>query len=58
MKRKLDDDQDHCQLNVHCLSSNRFDDPESTLAENIEFLPNGDGKKPRFTDVSMCNICR
>ncbi|KAK7155807.1 hypothetical protein R3I93_010462 [Phoxinus phoxinus] len=28
----------------------RFDDPESTLAENIEFLPNGDGKKPRFTD--------
>ncbi|KTG36386.1 hypothetical protein cypCar_00013688 [Cyprinus carpio] len=28
----------------------RFDDPGSTLAENIEFLPNGEGKKPRFTD--------
>ncbi|XP_043096897.1 sodium-coupled neutral amino acid transporter 3 isoform X1 [Puntigrus tetrazona] len=28
----------------------RFDDPDSTLAENIEFLPNGEGKKPRFTD--------
>lgn len=45
-------------LSFKCLPSNRFDDPESTLAENIEFLPNGDGKKPRFTDVSMCNICR
>uniref|UniRef100_A0A671KBW1 Sodium-coupled neutral amino acid transporter 3-like n=1 Tax=Sinocyclocheilus anshuiensis TaxID=1608454 RepID=A0A671KBW1_9TELE len=30
--------------------SNRFDDPDSTLAENIEFLPNSEGKKPRFTD--------
>uniref|UniRef100_A0A672MYP6 Solute carrier family 38 member 3 n=1 Tax=Sinocyclocheilus grahami TaxID=75366 RepID=A0A672MYP6_SINGR len=28
----------------------RFDDPDSTLAENIEFLPNSEGKKPRFTD--------
>uniref|UniRef100_A0A672SET7 Solute carrier family 38 member 3 n=1 Tax=Sinocyclocheilus grahami TaxID=75366 RepID=A0A672SET7_SINGR len=28
----------------------RFDNPDSTLAENIEFLPNGEGKKPRFTD--------
>uniref|UniRef100_A0A8C1PRY2 Solute carrier family 38 member 3b n=1 Tax=Cyprinus carpio TaxID=7962 RepID=A0A8C1PRY2_CYPCA len=28
----------------------RFDDPDSTIAENIEFLPNSEGKKPRFTD--------
>lgn len=50
--------QGHCQLNVDCRPSNRFDDPDSTVAENIEFLPNGEGKKPRFTDVSMCSICR
>uniref|UniRef100_A0A673JKM7 Sodium-coupled neutral amino acid transporter 3-like n=1 Tax=Sinocyclocheilus rhinocerous TaxID=307959 RepID=A0A673JKM7_9TELE len=31
----------------------RFDDPDSTLAENIEFLPNSEGKKPRFTDVNL-----
>uniref|UniRef100_A0A673GYZ8 Sodium-coupled neutral amino acid transporter 3-like n=1 Tax=Sinocyclocheilus rhinocerous TaxID=307959 RepID=A0A673GYZ8_9TELE len=42
--------QGHCQLNVDWRPSNRFDDPGSTLAENIEFLPNGEGKKPRFTD--------
>uniref|UniRef100_A0A8C1PMG0 Solute carrier family 38 member 3b n=1 Tax=Cyprinus carpio TaxID=7962 RepID=A0A8C1PMG0_CYPCA len=28
----------------------QFDDPDSTIAENIEFLPNSEGKKPRFTD--------
>lgn len=50
--------QDHCWLNVDCRPSNRFDDPDSTIAENIEFLPNSEGKKPRFTDVSMCSICR
>ncbi|XP_060775277.1 sodium-coupled neutral amino acid transporter 3 isoform X2 [Neoarius graeffei] len=27
-----------------------FDDPDGTLAENVEFLPGGEGKKPRFTD--------
>lgn len=48
--------QDRCQLKVDCCPSYRFDDPDSTLAENIEFLPNGEGKKPRFTDVSMCSI--
>uniref|UniRef100_A0A672SER0 Solute carrier family 38 member 3 n=1 Tax=Sinocyclocheilus grahami TaxID=75366 RepID=A0A672SER0_SINGR len=42
--------QGHCQLNVDWRPSNRFDNPDSTLAENIEFLPNGEGKKPRFTD--------
>ncbi|KAI5109013.1 sodium-coupled neutral amino acid transporter 3-like isoform X2 [Silurus meridionalis] len=27
-----------------------YDDPDGNLAENVEFLPGGEGKKPRFTD--------
>lgn len=51
--------QDHFQLDkvstTFCLS-NRFDDPDGTLAENVEFLPSGESKKPCFTDVSMRNV--
>lgn len=42
MKTMMEDDPNGMQ--------NRYDDPEGTLAENVEFLPGGDGKKPRFTD--------
>ncbi|KAI4879595.1 hypothetical protein NFI96_007529 [Prochilodus magdalenae] len=32
------------------MEDDQFDDPEGNLAENMEFLPSGEGKKPRFTD--------
>ncbi|XP_051987066.1 sodium-coupled neutral amino acid transporter 3-like isoform X1 [Xyrauchen texanus] len=43
MKTMMEEDQNGTQ-------NSRFDDPDCNLAENIEFLPNGEGKKPRFTD--------
>ncbi|XP_051568907.1 sodium-coupled neutral amino acid transporter 3-like isoform X1 [Myxocyprinus asiaticus] len=43
MKTMMEEDRNGTQ-------NNRFDDPDSTLNENIEFLPNGEGKNPRFTD--------
>uniref|UniRef100_A0AAR2K1Q5 Amino acid transporter transmembrane domain-containing protein n=1 Tax=Pygocentrus nattereri TaxID=42514 RepID=A0AAR2K1Q5_PYGNA len=32
------------------MEDDQFDDPEGNLAENVEFIPSGEGKKPRFTD--------
>ncbi|XP_076870114.1 sodium-coupled neutral amino acid transporter 3 isoform X2 [Brachyhypopomus gauderio] len=32
------------------MEEDQLDDAEGTIAENVEFLPNGGGKKPRFTD--------
>lgn len=32
--------------------SDRYDDPDGALAEDAEFLPGSESKKPRFTDVS------
>ncbi|KAA0712774.1 Sodium-coupled neutral amino acid transporter 3 N-system amino acid transporter 1 [Triplophysa tibetana] len=32
------------------MEEDQFDDPDGALAENIEFLPSGESKKPRFTD--------
>ncbi|XP_030632415.1 sodium-coupled neutral amino acid transporter 3 [Chanos chanos] len=44
MRTLLEDDQ-------HDTPASRFDDPDGNLAESVEFLPSGEGKKPlRFTD--------
>ncbi|XP_056605885.1 sodium-coupled neutral amino acid transporter 3 isoform X1 [Triplophysa dalaica] len=43
MKSMMEDDQ-------HDIQNSKFDDPDGALAENIEFLPSGESKKPRFTD--------
>uniref|UniRef100_A0A4W4EKW0 Amino acid transporter transmembrane domain-containing protein n=1 Tax=Electrophorus electricus TaxID=8005 RepID=A0A4W4EKW0_ELEEL len=45
MKTMMEEEQ-----SLHFLMFDRLDDPESNLAENMEFLPNSGGKKPRFTD--------
>ncbi|XP_072539290.1 sodium-coupled neutral amino acid transporter 3 isoform X1 [Salminus brasiliensis] len=43
MKMMMEEDQNGTQ-------TSRFDDSEGNLAENVEFLPTGEGKKQRFTD--------
>ncbi|KAG9276894.1 sodium-coupled neutral amino acid transporter 3 isoform X1 [Astyanax mexicanus] len=43
MKMMMEEDQNDTQ-------TSRFDDTEENLAENVEFLPTGEGKKQRFTD--------
>lgn len=40
------------------LLSDRYDDTDGAQAENVEFLPGGEGKKTRFTDVSARNQLR
>ncbi|XP_051987068.1 sodium-coupled neutral amino acid transporter 3-like isoform X2 [Xyrauchen texanus] len=42
--------EDMCVPMKTMMEEDQFDDPDCNLAENIEFLPNGEGKKPRFTD--------
>ncbi|XP_017335202.1 sodium-coupled neutral amino acid transporter 3 isoform X1 [Ictalurus punctatus] len=42
MKTVIDEDPNGTQ--------SRFEDADGNLAENVEFLPGGDGKKQRFTD--------